>query len=75
MQLVIILASVLAASPPIIFAVMGETITEKSGVINLSLDGSILLTAMVAFVAALKTDSLLAGFAAGMRGRARWWRC
>lgn len=66
MSLAVILATVLAASPPMIFAVLGETITEKSGVINLSLDGSILLTAMVAFVAALKTGSILAGFAAGM---------
>jgi simple sugar transport system permease protein len=64
--IVILLASVLAASPPIIFAVMGETINEKAGVINLSLDGSILLTAMVAFVAALKTNSIPAGFLAGM---------
>jgi ABC-type uncharacterized transport system permease subunit len=66
MDIVILLASVLAASPPIIFAVLGETIAEKSGVINLSLDGSILLTAMVGFVAALKTDNLIIGFAAAM---------
>ncbi len=66
MQIVILLASVLAAAPPIIFAVMGETITEKAGVINLSLDGSILLSAMLAFVVALKTNSVVAGFAAGM---------
>jgi len=66
MDIAILIASVLAASPPILFAVLGETITEKAGVINLSLDGSILLTAMVAFVVALKTDSLVAGFAAGM---------
>jgi simple sugar transport system permease protein len=66
MDLAILLASVLAASPPIIFAVMGETINEKAGVINLSLDGSILLTAMVSFVAALKTGSVLIGFGAAM---------
>lgn len=66
MNIVILVASVLAASPPIIFAVLGETITEKAGVINLSLDGSILLTAMVGFVAALKTNSVIAGFAAAM---------
>ncbi len=63
---IILLASVLAASPPIIFAVLGETITEKAGVINLSLDGSILLTAMVAFAVAFKTNSLVLGFGAGM---------
>jgi simple sugar transport system permease protein len=65
-DLSILIASVLAASPPILFAVLGETITEKAGVINLSLDGSILLTAMIGFVVALKTDSVVAGFAAGM---------
>ena len=52
MDIVILLASVLAAAPPILFAVLGETITEKAGVINLSLDGSILLSAMTAFIVA-----------------------
>src|SRR5512135_3464555 len=66
MNIVILLTSVLAASPPIVFAVLGETITEKAGVINLSLDGSLLLTAMAAFVVALETRSLLAGFAVSM---------
>jgi simple sugar transport system permease protein len=66
MDLSILIASILAASPPILFAVLGETITERAGVINLSLDGSILLTAMIGFVVALKTNSLVAGFVAGM---------
>jgi simple sugar transport system permease protein len=66
MDLSILIASVLAASPPILFAVLGETITEKAGVINLSLDGSILLTAMIGFVVALKTNNIIAGFIAGM---------
>jgi ABC-type uncharacterized transport system permease subunit len=50
----------------VLFAVLGETISEKAGVINLSLDGSILLTAMVGFAAALATGNVLAGFAAAM---------
>ncbi len=66
MDIVTFIAAVLAASPPIIFAVLGETITEKAGVINLSLDGSILLTAMTAFVVALTSNSLILGFLAGM---------
>ena len=66
MDLSILIASVLAASPPILFAVLGETITEKAGVINLSLDGSLLLTAMIGFVVALKTNSIMAGFISGM---------
>lgn len=66
MDISILIASILAASPPILFAVLGETITERAGVINLSLDGSILLTAMIGFVVALKTNSVIAGFVAGM---------
>jgi general nucleoside transport system permease protein len=46
--------------------VLGETIAEKSGVINLSLDGLILLTAMVGFAAARAADSVLVGIAAAM---------
>lgn len=60
-----IIAGVIAGAAPIVLAAIGETVTEKSGMINLSLDGSILLAAMVSFVAALKTGSLLAGFVAG----------
>lgn len=66
MDISILIASILAASPPILFAVLGETITERAGVINLSLDGSILLAAMIGFVVALKTNSVIAGFVAGM---------
>ena len=61
----LIIAGVIAGAAPIVLAAIGETITEKSGMINLSLDGSILLAAMASFVVARQADSLLAGFAAG----------
>src|SRR5512136_1446868 len=60
------LAGVLAAAAPIIFAVIGETITERAGIINLSVNGTILLSAMAGFAVAVRTDSLLLGFLAGM---------
>jgi len=60
------LAGVLAAAAPILFAVIGETITERAGVINLSVNGTILLAAMGGFAIAVKTDSLILGFLAGM---------
>ena len=41
---------------------MGETITEKSGVINLSLEGSLRLSAMTAFAVAFFVGHALAGF-------------
>lgn len=58
-------ASLLAGAAPLVLASMGETLTEKAGLINLSLDGALLLSAMVGFAAAVETQSLLAGFAAG----------
>jgi simple sugar transport system permease protein len=58
------LASILLASAPLIFATIGETITEKSGIINLSLDGSILLSAMIGFAAAYLTGNVWLGFVA-----------
>jgi simple sugar transport system permease protein len=60
------IASVIAAAAPLIYASIGETITEKGGVVNLSLDGSIMLSALAGFAAAFVTGSVLVGFAAGM---------
>lgn len=64
--IIIGLAGLFAAAAPIIFATIGETITERAGVINLSLNGTIILTAMVGFVTAVTTGSTLLGFVAGM---------
>jgi ABC-type uncharacterized transport system permease subunit len=58
------LASIIASSAPLIFATIGEAITEKAGVINLSLDGSILLSAMAGFAIAFLTGSVWLGFLA-----------
>lgn len=63
--LLIGLAGVLAAAAPVVFAVIGETITERAGVINLSVNGTILLAAMAGFAVSLATDSLVLGFLAG----------
>lgn len=60
------LAGVLAAAAPVLFAVIGETITERGGIINLSLNGTILLSAMGGFAVALRTGNLALGFLAGM---------
>ena len=47
--LALIIASILSAGAPLVLATLGETLTERAGVINLSLDGTILLAAMAAF--------------------------
>ena len=61
----ILFASVVAGATPIVLAALGETITEKAGIINLSLDGTILLSAMTAFAIAYETGILIPGFLAG----------
>lgn len=65
-QLLIDLAAVLASAAPLIFATMGETISERAGVVNLSLDGSMLLAALAGFAVAQASGSVLAGVLAAM---------
>jgi general nucleoside transport system permease protein len=59
------LAGVLAAAAPVLFAAIGETFTERAGVTNLSVNGTILLTAMAGFAVAAVTKSLFLGFLVG----------
>ncbi|HEU4322197.1 MAG TPA: ABC transporter permease [Roseiflexaceae bacterium] len=63
-QLLIDLAAVLASAAPLIFATMGETISERAGVVNLSLDGKMLLAGMAGFAVGKSTGSVAAGFVA-----------
>ncbi|MEE8600696.1 ABC transporter permease [Euzebya tangerina] len=60
----ITLAAIVAAAAPLVFASVGETLTERVGVVNLSLDGSILLCALAGFAGAVTTGSVLVGYAA-----------
>jgi general nucleoside transport system permease protein len=60
------LAGVLASAAPVLFAVIGETITERAGIINLSMNGTILLAAMGGFTVTYRTGSVFLGFLAGM---------
>jgi len=65
-QTINILNSIIFNATPLVIAGLGETITERAGVVNLSLDGSILLSAMFGFVAAGVTGNLLVGFVVAM---------
>lgn len=60
------LNSIVANATPLVIASIGETLTERAGVTNLSLDGSIILSAMVGFVVALTFNNLLIGILAAM---------
>jgi ABC-type uncharacterized transport system permease subunit len=65
-----LLASVVALTTPLLLAAMGELVSERAGVLNVGLEGMILVGAFFAFWAADATGSpwigCLAGLAAGM---------
>ena len=63
--LMIGLAGVLASATPIVVATIGETISERAGVINLSLNGTLILSAMAGFAIAATTNNLILGFLLG----------
>ncbi len=60
------LRGIVRAAAPIVIAAQGELITERAGVINLSLDGTIMLAAMTAHVIARETGSLIQAILAAM---------
>ena len=64
-----ILAGAIRVSTPFIFVSLGESITERSGRINLGLEGTLVFGAMTAYAVAVMTSSpwlgVLAAMAAG----------
>lgn len=65
-ELLNILQTLVTSSSPLVIAALGETITERAGVVNLSLDGSITLAAAMGFIAAVASGSVLVGVFAAM---------
>jgi len=67
--LIAMLGGAIRVSTPFLFVALGETITEKSGRINLGLEGNLVLGAMVAYALAYHTGSPWLGvLAAGGAG-------
>ena len=66
------LAAAVIAAMPLLFATLGELITEKSGSLNLGVEGMMLMGAVIGFVTAYNTGepgmALLGAFAAGAAG-------
>ena len=66
-----ILVSMILAATPLLFAALGELVTEKSGVLNLGVEGMMLAGAVTGFaVAASGYSPLLAILAAALAGAA-----
>jgi general nucleoside transport system permease protein len=64
-----VLLTVITAATPLVIAALGELVTERSGVLNLGVEGMMIMGAVTAFVATQATGSpylgVLAGIAAG----------
>ena len=65
MDFIPVILTVITASTPLLFAATGELVTEKSGILNLGVEGMMLVGAMAAFAVASTSGSGLAGIVAG----------
>ena len=65
-QLIPILASTVAAATPLAYAAFGELVTERAGVLNLGVEGMMLVGAIAGFAVASQTGSLSLGFVAAV---------
>jgi general nucleoside transport system permease protein len=61
-----IILSVIAASTPLLLAAAGELVTERSGVLNLGVEGMMIMGAACGFAGAYLTGSTFAGALAGI---------
>ena len=64
--LVSILVVAVEAGTSLLYATLGEIFTERSGVLNLGLEGMMLMGALSGFIAAKGTDTVWMGVAAAM---------
>ena len=62
--LVPMIASTVVAATPLIYAALGETIVERSGVLNLGIEGMMLIGAVAGFAATRGSGSDAVGFIA-----------
>ena len=64
-----LLAATVQSGTPILFATLGEIFTEKSGVLNLGVEGVMILGALAGFIVARQTGNPVLGFfVAGLVG-------
>lgn len=61
-----ILASTIRISTPLLLGAMGELVTERSGVMNLGIEGTMLMSSYVAFLVAFETNSIPLAILAAM---------
>src|SRR5690606_25611309 len=58
---VVVAAATIKAGTPLVFAALGELVTEKSGVLNLGIEGMMLIGAVTGFAVTAVTGSVALG--------------
>lgn len=66
----VLIASLMVASVPIILAAIGELVVEKAGVLNLGVEGMMIMGAITGFATAVTTGNPYLGFLGGAIGGA-----
>ncbi len=66
----VLIASLMVASVPIMLAALGELVVEKAGVLNLGVEGMMIMGAICGFVVTIHTESPVLGFVGGALGGA-----
>jgi general nucleoside transport system permease protein len=64
----VLVASLMVASVPIMLAAIGELVVEKAGVLNLGVEGMMIMGAICGFATAVETGSPFLGFIGGAMG-------
>ena len=67
---VLLIAALIVASVPILFAALGELVVERAGVLNLGVEGMMIVGAVTGFITAVETGSPLMGYIGGALGGA-----
>ena len=67
---VLLIAALLSAATPILLAATGELVVERTGVLNLGVEGMMIIGAICGFAAAVETGSPLLGFVIAAAGGA-----
>ena len=62
---VLVLVTIIGAATPLLFAALGELVSERSGVLNLGVEGMMLAGAVTAFAVTVTTGSATIGIVAG----------
>lgn len=63
-----LLAGAVAAGVPLLLAGLGEQMSEKAGVLNIGIEGMMLMGAYLGFLVAFESGNVALGFAAGLAG-------